>query len=32
MPPIVVTAEISRPAGAVFACATDPARLTTSQR
>ena len=32
MPPIVVTAEINRPAGAVFACATDPARFSQWQK
>ena len=32
MPPIVVTAEIDRPAAEVFACATDPARFSQWQK
>jgi uncharacterized protein YndB with AHSA1/START domain len=32
MPPIVVTAEINRPAAEVFACATDPARFSQWQK
>ena len=32
MPPIVVTAEISRPAGRVFACATDPSLFSQWQK
>ena len=32
MPPIVTSAEIERPAAAVFACATDPARFSQWQK
>ena len=32
MPPIVVTTEIDRPAGEVFACATDPTRFKEWQK
>jgi uncharacterized protein YndB with AHSA1/START domain len=32
MPPVVVSAEIGRPAAEVFACATDPARFSQWQK
>jgi uncharacterized protein YndB with AHSA1/START domain len=32
MPPVVVTAEIDRPAAEVFACATDPTRFSQWQK